>query len=521
MKFIKKLYAYHGWMCLAILAAGLSGLYGTCSAWLGQSIINHLSTSTFYTTQWMVLWFLNSECHNACWRALEYARLQGAPCLQKILLKQYVHVFQRHANALPGAVTNALVVYMQQQDAIWYQYLPMFTRNAVQLITALYAIFCVNIWLCGILFIWLIFFISSSAWCATRIRYVSHAYTAQQSQWAGNLAREWSERMTTRLLGVAQQQHHKILNAFESVQHAFQTREWFLIKFYTFQGIASTMVMVVCIGWLSKLYQKNLATIGDFALLFGLGRSMIRTVWESTKTLDQWNIAIGQSRQAYQLLHSHQVAPLPSINHKPSAVMQWDNVSFAYTNSLPLFSKQSLCIHTQQKIWIQGVSGVGKTTFLKLCAGLCVPQEGSINIIPSFGCCIQGHLVRSGTILDNLCYGPYDVSQEAAIKAAQYTGLHALIEPLSHGYHTHVQTHTLSNGQQQLLALTRLYLYNPDCVLLDEPIIHFDTTLANVVTQWLYLWLRSKTVLMVSHQPIAWASHTIVLTRDIFTLQNT
>ncbi|MGA9046831.1 ATP-binding cassette domain-containing protein [Sulfuricurvum sp.] len=193
------------------------------------------------------------------------------------------------------------------------------------------------------------------------------------------------------------------------------------------------------------------------------------------------------------------------------------NITFEYQENTPTVSLNSLLIHAGDKVGILGVIGSGKSTLLKLLAGLYAPKEGKIFldgldlqhlsrewISKTIGYLPQSTKLFSGTLRDNLTLGIVGISDEQITDACKKTGLIQLVSALPHGLDSAIPEsgESVSGGQKQLIALTRLVLSQPSVWLLDEPTASMDEGSEKRLIELLVTLIRpTDTLILVTHKP--------------------
>ena len=207
-----------------------------------------------------------------------------------------------------------------------------------------------------------------------------------------------------------------------------------------------------------------------------------------------------------------------------------DSVVFAYGENAPAVKVSKLTISPGEKVAIVGMIGSGKSTLLKILSGLYKPQEGKVlingidmhhvsrnRLNESIGYLPQTVKLISGTLRDNLLLGLSGISDEKIMEAAIKTGLIQLINTLSQGLDTPVPEggESVSGGQKQMIAMTRIVLMEPRAWLLDEPTANMDDTTERQILQAIGQQLNSETTLiMVTHKPalLALVDRMVVMT---------
>ena len=176
-----------------------------------------------------------------------------------------------------------------------------------------------------------------------------------------------------------------------------------------------------------------------------------------------------------------------------------------------IFDNYNLTVEEGKILAIVGPSGGGKTTLLRMLAGLETIDSGQIiyenEEIPLdqmesrnlLGFVFQDfQLFPHLTVLDNLTLSPIKtmgMSKEDAQKKAQ-----ALLDRLGLGAHGNAYPYSLSGGQKQIVSLARLTLRHPRVVLLDEPTTGLDEQTERQALNVLAQWARDKTVVVVTHR---------------------
>lgn len=203
------------------------------------------------------------------------------------------------------------------------------------------------------------------------------------------------------------------------------------------------------------------------------------------------------------------------LPEKKRGEVVFNDVSFSYTQEKKLIENFNLKVIPGQKIAIVGPTGCGKTTLINLLmrfydvdSGSIVVDGVNINDMPrealrgSFGMVLQETWLKSGTVKENLKMGKPDATDEEMIEKAKLTRAHSFIKRLPEGYDTLMGESggSLSEGQKQLLCITRVMLMDPPMLILDEATSSIDTRTEMKIQQAFDILMKGKTAFVVAHR---------------------
>ncbi len=192
-----------------------------------------------------------------------------------------------------------------------------------------------------------------------------------------------------------------------------------------------------------------------------------------------------------------------------------ENVSFHYSNEIPVLENINLTIHEGQSVAVVGPSGGGKTTlcqllprFYDVCSGSIKVDGNDIRELTqsslrrNIGIIQQDVFMFAGTIRDNIRYGRPDASDEEIIEAAKKAEIHNEIMALPQGYDSQVGERgvKLSGGQKQRLSIARVFLKNPKILILDEATSALDTVTEQHIQEALEQLSQGRTTIIIAHR---------------------
>lgn len=192
-----------------------------------------------------------------------------------------------------------------------------------------------------------------------------------------------------------------------------------------------------------------------------------------------------------------------------------NNVSFSYSKDRKLIEDLNLNVKPGQRIAIVGPTGCGKTTIINLLMRFYDVDGGSISVEDtdirditrkslrtSYGMVLQETWLKQGTIRDNIIVGKPDATDEEVIAAAKASHAHSFIRRLPDGYDTVISEDggSLSQGQKQLLCITRVMLCLPPMLILDEATSSIDTRTEIRIQKAFATMMEGRTSFIVAHR---------------------
>ena len=199
----------------------------------------------------------------------------------------------------------------------------------------------------------------------------------------------------------------------------------------------------------------------------------------------------------------------------PSGDVKFNDVFFSYDKNKKLIEDLNLDIKKGQRVAIVGPTGAGKSTLINLLMRFYDVDEGGISIDginlkdlkrrqirDNFGMVLQETWLRSGTIKDNITLGRSGFTDEEIIEAAKASHAHSFIKRLPEGYNTVISENggNLSQGQKQLLCITRVMLSIPPMLILDEATSSIDTSTEIRIQKAFNRMMSGRTSFIVAHR---------------------
>ena len=204
-----------------------------------------------------------------------------------------------------------------------------------------------------------------------------------------------------------------------------------------------------------------------------------------------------------------------AVLQAPKGNITMKNVNFSYNPDQKLIQDFNLEVKSGQRVAIVGPTGCGKTTVINLLMRFYDVNSGSIRIDgidirdmtrkslrESFGMVLQETWLHAGTIRENIVMGKPDATDDEVIAAAKAAHAHSFIKRLPMGYDTVITEDggSLSQGQKQLLCITRVMLCLPPMLILDEATSSIDTRTEIKISQAFHTMMKGRTSFIVAHR---------------------
>lgn len=199
----------------------------------------------------------------------------------------------------------------------------------------------------------------------------------------------------------------------------------------------------------------------------------------------------------------------------PKGNITISNLDFSYNPEKELITNLNLDVKEGMTVAIVGTTGCGKTTLINLLMRFYDAQNGEIKIDgvntfdikrkslrENFGMVLQDTWLKSGTIMDNIRLANPNASDDEVIESAKKAHSHSFIKRLPNGYDTYIGEDggSLSQGQKQLLCITRLMLSPPPMLILDEATSSIDTRTEIKIQKAFNTLMQGRTTFIVAHR---------------------
>lgn len=259
-------------------------------------------------------------------------------------------------------------------------------------------------------------------------------------------------------------------------------------------------------------------TVGQLTCFLSYANQYTKPFNEISGVITELQNALACAARIFELIEEK-----PQIPDKDDAVVlenvqgkvDLKHVAFSYTSDRKLIENLNLHVNPGQRIAIVGPTGCGKTTIINLLMRFYDVDEGSIQVEgedirnitrkslrASYGMVLQDTWLKKGTIRENIAFGKPEAAEEEIVAAAKKSHAHSFIRRLPDGYDTVIGEDggSLSQGQKQLLCITRVMLSLPSMLILDEATSSIDTRTEIRIQKAFAAMMEGRTSFIVAHR---------------------
>ena len=288
-----------------------------------------------------------------------------------------------------------------------------------------------------------------------------------------------------------------------------------LMPLTTVLGNFFVVVLAGLGGWLAL---QGLVSVGTIATFINYGQNFTSPLRQLANLYNSIQAALAGAERVFEIIDTPtEIADVP--NPLPFDTIHGDvslkNVQFGYLPNTHVIKNFSLDVKAGQTIALVGPTGAGKTTIINLLTRFYEIQGGSITIDGKdirqvskadlrrkLGLVLQDTFLFSDTVMENIRFGRLDATDEECIEAAKLAEADHFIRQLPQGYQTNLSERAgnLSQGQRQLLSITRAILADPAILILDEATSSVDTRTEVRIQKALLRLMQGRTSFVIAHR---------------------
>lgn len=263
---------------------------------------------------------------------------------------------------------------------------------------------------------------------------------------------------------------------------------------------------------------KGYISVGQLTSFLSYANQYTKPFNEISGVVTELQTALACAGRVFEFIEQEPQVAEPdnaAVLQAPKGSISMQNVCFSYNPDQKLIQNFNLEVKPGQRVAIVGPTGCGKTTVINLLMRFYDVNSGSIRIDgidlrnmtrkslrESFGMVLQETWLHAGTIRENIVMGKPDATDDEVIAAAKAAHAHSFIKRLPMGYDTVITEDggSLSQGQKQLLCITRVMLCLPPMLILDEATSSIDTRTEIKISQAFNTMMKGRTSFIVAHR---------------------
>ncbi len=287
--------------------------------------------------------------------------------------------------------------------------------------------------------------------------------------------------------------------------------------FYPAVELMGAVALGIIIYRSAYYVQNELVTFGIIVAFIQYAQMFFRPISDLSEKYNILQSALASSERIFKLLNTKPVIYSASDSYNKDSIshaIEFCNVSFAYDGEFVLHDI-NLIIPAGKRYALVGHTGAGKTTLTRLLGRFYEIQKGEIridginikkwdldNLRSHMAVVQQDVFLFSGTIVDNIRLGNENISVEEVEQAATLVNAHLFIKKLPGAFQAKIRERgsNISQGQQQLLALARAIVFNPDILILDEATSNIDSESEYLIQQALKIVMQNRTSIVIAHR---------------------
>lgn len=255
-------------------------------------------------------------------------------------------------------------------------------------------------------------------------------------------------------------------------------------------------------------------TVGGLSVMLSYANQYMKPFNDISSVITEMQNALACAARLFALLEEpEETEDAPGTLEDIIGHVEIQNVAFSYDKSRSLIENFHLDVQPGMRIAIVGPTGCGKTTFINLLMRFYDTDSGSIRVDgqeiktlsrhalrSAFGMVLQDTWIKQGTVRENIAFGRPEATEEEIIRAAKEAHSWEFIERLPRGLDTVLYEDSISQGQKQLLCITRVMLTLPPMLILDEATSSIDTRTEVLIQQAFDKLMQGRTSFVVAHR---------------------
>ncbi len=435
------------------------------------------------------------------------------------LKKLQNHSYTFFSNSFVGGIVAKTKRFIHAFETLHDQFIFNFWMSGIALLSSFLVLWSES-WILGFAFFtWLLFYLVlvkfMVKWQIPKSLISAKADTKTTSAYADII----SNVLTVKMFGSAKRE----LERFEKInddQEKKRSAAWLQQTFWNgmFQSVTIGIFNIIIIWFVIDLWKKGIVSTGTIVLVQVYVLTSFNIVWNISRSIIRASSALSDANEMVKIFNQEPSVKDPLIPEEikmDKGEIKFDNVSFNYSDSNPVFKNLNLTIKSGEKVALVGHSGAGKTTIVKILLRFIDVQGGKIEIDgqniknvlqddlrDQIAYVPQDPSLFHRSLSENISYAKPDVSFEKIIDVARRAYAHEFIENLVHGYDSLVGERgiKLSGGERQRIVIARAMLKDAPIIVLDEATSSLDSLAEEKIQKALEELIHGKTTIVIAHR---------------------
>lgn len=364
----------------------------------------------------------------------------------------------------------------------------------------------------------------------------SQGYFREQQKYIGVLNGHIEEMYSSHVLVKAFNAEKQSIDQFKEANDVLYDSAWksqffsgLVQPFMTFIGNIGYVIVSILGGYFAS---QGIIQVGQIQAFIQYMRNFMNPISQLGNLSTTFQSSLAAAERVFDYLEYEEEID----DHKESLDLEkiqghveFEDVNFAYEEGKTIINNFSADVKSGQTIAIVGPTGAGKTTIVKLLMRFYDVSSGAIKIDgidikamkrddlrALIGMVLQDTWLYSGSIKENIRYGNLDASDEEVVASAEQAQADFFIRTLSEGYETELneETSNISQGQKQLLTISRAILADPKILILDEATSSVDTRTEILIQKALDILMKGRTSFIIAHRLSTIRNADLILVMD-------
>jgi ATP-binding cassette subfamily B protein len=520
---------YKGYYALMFQAPIIAAFYVPLNNYVVKLLIDILATkpnfSFFDLFLPIALFVLGQFILEVAWRISNFAEYKSQPLLEAAIMKKaYEHILDHSYNFFQtnfaGKISSKINDLVESYKRIYEITHFIIISSLITCVVIIVALYLVRPVLAEFILVFSVVMFVVACLLSRKLNSLSQKYSQTKHKARGIINDGIANILSVKIFAAKEFEVSLVDKYLFELIEDDRVRMKFMFILHIVISVIYVSISIILLFLLLNLKKRNLITIGDFALVFGLVFYLMEIIFRITHEFSHLVKALGEMRAAFDILKLE-----PQVKDIKNALeleidkgkIEFKNIIFEHDHKKKFFNDFSLIIKPGQKIGLVGESGSGKTTLINLLLRYFEVNQGeilidgqNINYVTQESLRRNISLIPQDTnlfhrsIAENIGYAKPGSSIEEIIEAAKKAHAHNFITSLTESYETIVGERgtKLSGGQRQRIAIARAILKDSKILILDEATSALDSKTENEIQDSLNLLIsaKDKTVIAIAHR---------------------